>query len=257
MRGGHDLGGRQGFGPVAPEPEFEEPVFHHEWERRVFAMTLATGMLGQWNIDQSRHARERQHPVAYLEQSYYENWLAGTEKLLLEAGLISQGELAEAAAGTAKSAAEMAETVAGAARAVEADSGRKPVLDAKGRRQQSALRVPDATAARKILTSGGPAVREIENPPRFAVGSKIIVERRHNPGHTRVPDYVQGCSGLVRDHHGAHIFPDANSAGNPVAHHLYSVEFSSRELWGSDAKPFDVLIDLWEPHLALAGGDGE
>ncbi|MXZ31949.1 MAG: nitrile hydratase subunit beta [Gammaproteobacteria bacterium] len=221
MRGGHDLGGRQGFGPVDPEPD--EPVFHDEWEKRVFALTLATGMLGQWNIDQSRHARERQHPVAYLEQSYYENWLAGTEKLLLEAGLISEEELQS---GT-----------------VTAKSGQD-------------LRIPDAKAARKILTSGGSAVRETENPPRFAVGNEVIVERRHTPGHTRAPDYVQGCRGLVRDHHGAHIFPDANSRGVPTARHLYSVEFSSRKLWGGDAEPFDVLIDLWEPYLAFFKGNG-
>lgn len=224
MRGGHDLGGRQGFGPVDPEPESEEPVFHEEWERRVFALTMATGMLGQWNIDQSRHARERQHPVAYLEQSYYENWLAGTEKLLLEAGLVSAEELRS---GTAK-----------------AECGKN-------------LRIPDAKAARKILTSGGPAARQIESPPRFAVGNEVIVERKHATGHTRSPDYVQGCRGLVRDHHGAHIFPDANSEGEQVAHHLYSVEFSSRELWGCDAEPFDVLIDLWEPYLALVNVDGE
>ncbi|HIN89237.1 MAG TPA: nitrile hydratase subunit beta, partial [Porticoccaceae bacterium] len=82
MNGGHDLGGKQGLGPIDPEPETWEPVFHEEWERRVFALTLATGMLGHWNIDQSRHARERQHPADYLHHSYYENWLVGVEKLL-------------------------------------------------------------------------------------------------------------------------------------------------------------------------------
>ena len=45
-----------------------EPLFHAEWERRAFALTLATGMLGQWNIDESRHARENQAPQRYLEQ---------------------------------------------------------------------------------------------------------------------------------------------------------------------------------------------
>ena len=88
MNGGHDLGGKQGLGPIDPEPESQEPVFHREWERRVFALTLATGMLGRWNIDQSRHARERQHPAAYLNHSYYENWLEGVEKLLAESGLL-------------------------------------------------------------------------------------------------------------------------------------------------------------------------
>lgn len=224
MRGGHDLGGRQGFGPIEPEPESEEPVFHDAWERRVFAMTLATGMLGQWNIDESRHARERQHPVTYLEQSYYENWLAGTEKLLLESGLISEQEL------------------------------RSGIAERKCR---SDLRIADAEAAHKILTGGGPVAREIESPPRYAAGNEVIVERRHTSGHTRAPDYVQGCRGLVRDRHGAHIFPDANCEGDPVAHHLYSVEFSSRELWGCNAEPFEVLIDLWEPYLAFVGGNGE
>jgi nitrile hydratase beta subunit len=90
MIGGHDLGGKHGLGPINPEPESEEPLFHAEWERRVFALTLATGMLGQWNIDESRHARERQHPVDYLKQSYYENWLVGLEKLLDEKHLLER-----------------------------------------------------------------------------------------------------------------------------------------------------------------------
>lgn len=88
MNGAHDLGGKQGFGPIDPEPEYEEPLFHADWERRVFTLTLATGMLGQWNLDESRFARERQHPVDYLRHSYYENWLAGVEKLLQEKGLL-------------------------------------------------------------------------------------------------------------------------------------------------------------------------
>ena len=90
MIGGHDLGGKHGFGAIDPEPEAQEPLFHAEWERRVFALTLATGMLGQWNIDESRHARERQHPVDYLNHSYYENWLVGLEKLLEEKHLLER-----------------------------------------------------------------------------------------------------------------------------------------------------------------------
>ncbi len=89
MNGAHDLGGKHCLGPIAPESEFSEPVFHHEWERRVFALTLATGMLGQWNIDESRFARERQHPQRYLANSYYENWLAGLEKLLDEKQMLT------------------------------------------------------------------------------------------------------------------------------------------------------------------------
>ncbi len=223
MKGGHDLGGRQGFGAIAPDLETAEPVFHHEWERRVFALTLAAGMLGRWNIDQSRHARERQHPVAYLKQSYYENWLAGTEKLLLETGLIGEDELNYGAA------------------------GKSSVSDPESR-----LRIPGPAAARGILAGGGPSTGESNTPPKFAVGDEIAVRRKRTPGHTRAPGYAQGCRGRIRARHGAHIFPDANSSGDPVAHHLYSVEFPSSELWGREAEPFAVMIDLWEPYLVPA-----
>jgi nitrile hydratase len=31
--------------------------------------------------------------------------------------------------------------------------------------------------------------------------------------------------------------------------HVYAVEFSSRDLWGPDAEPFRLTIDLFEPYL--------
>ena len=56
MNGPHDLGGRDGFGPIAPEQD--EPLFHGDWEKRAMAVTLAAGAMGHWTIDESRHARE-------------------------------------------------------------------------------------------------------------------------------------------------------------------------------------------------------
>ena len=91
MNGAHDLGGMHGFGPVDPEPD--EPVFHAPWERRAFALTLAMGAYGAWNIDMSRHARERMEPGAYLTTSYYEHWLHGLERLLIEKGLLTREEI--------------------------------------------------------------------------------------------------------------------------------------------------------------------
>jgi hypothetical protein len=76
----HDFGGMQNFGPVVPEPN--EPPFHHEWERRVFGMTLAVGALRLWSLDQSRAARESLPPAQYLSSSYYEIWLEGLLKLM-------------------------------------------------------------------------------------------------------------------------------------------------------------------------------
>src|SRR5436305_9035654 len=94
MNGGHDLGGMHGLGPINPEPEAAEPVFHADWERRVFGMVRAISALGLWSGDASRYARERQHPADYLRHTYYENWLAGLEKLLVEKGVVTPGELA-------------------------------------------------------------------------------------------------------------------------------------------------------------------
>jgi nitrile hydratase len=92
MNGAHDLGGMHGFGPIDPEPD--EPVFHQEWERRAFAITLAMGAHGAWNIDMSRFARERMEPGEYLTSSYYEHWLHGLQRLLVEKGFLAEDEIA-------------------------------------------------------------------------------------------------------------------------------------------------------------------
>jgi nitrile hydratase len=97
MNGAHDMGGVHGFGAVEPEPD--EPVFHAAWERRAFAITVAMGATGEWNIDMSRFARENRAPADYLAKSYYELWLAGLEALLAECRLVSAEELAAGRAG--------------------------------------------------------------------------------------------------------------------------------------------------------------
>ena len=91
MKGAHDLGGIEGLGPVAPAKD--EPVFHHEWEKRAFAMTVACGFLGKWNLDMSRFAREKMPDQAYLQSSYYEKWIYGLERLLIEQELLTEAEV--------------------------------------------------------------------------------------------------------------------------------------------------------------------
>ena len=91
MNGIHDLGGMHGLGPI--NPESDEPVFHNEWERRAFAITLAMGATGKWNLDMTRFAREKMDAGQYLSTSYYEHWLAGLEILLNEHGLVSSEEI--------------------------------------------------------------------------------------------------------------------------------------------------------------------
>jgi nitrile hydratase len=92
MNGGQDLGGMHGLGPI--EIEADEPLFHAPWERRVFALTLAMGARGDWNLDMTRHARENRSPADYLSSSYYEIWLKGLEQQLHEHGLVRREEVA-------------------------------------------------------------------------------------------------------------------------------------------------------------------
>ena len=91
MNGIHDLGGMHGMGPTHREEN--EPVFHEEWERRVFGMLIATWLGGHFNGPQFRHAIENMDSAHYLASSYYEHWLAALQALLIADGSITEEEL--------------------------------------------------------------------------------------------------------------------------------------------------------------------
>jgi len=82
VNGTHDLGGRDGFGPVVREAD--EPVFHARWEARVFGAVSLALAGGGANIDRFRHAIERLPPVEYLSAGYYGRWLGALELVLRE-----------------------------------------------------------------------------------------------------------------------------------------------------------------------------
>ncbi len=84
-----DLGGTTGHGPI--ERESEGVVFHHEWEAKTLALTLAAGAPGGWNIDMSRAARETL--PNYADLTYFEIWTAGLERLLVDSGAVTAEEI--------------------------------------------------------------------------------------------------------------------------------------------------------------------
>lgn len=219
MNGAHDMGGVHGFGAVEIEPN--EPYFHAGWERRALALTLAMGATGAWNLDMSRHAREARAPDDYLSKTYYEIWLAGLERLLMEAGLVTAEEIA-------------------AGRALE------PALPVK--RTLAAADVP------AVLAKGGPTLRESRQPARFKPGDAVVACNMHPLGHTRLPRYARARRGEIALVHGCHIFPDSHAHGKGEdPRWLYSVRFPARELWGEDGDARSVVhIDLWEPYLEPA-----
>jgi nitrile hydratase len=189
-------------------------------------MTLAAGFLGKWNIDMSRYSRERQHPVDYLRNTYYENWLAGLEKLLVEAQLVNPEELKTGqAAGPADTSTRLVDV-----------STRQQVLKAE--------EVADTIA------KGGPVEMTISTAPRFKSGERVRAVNRHPTGHTRQPRYVRGRIGVIHEYYGAHVFPDRSAEGSKEGQHLYSVRFAAEELWGENASGHGaVYVDLWEDYL--------
>ena len=88
MDGIHDMGGMHGFGPIIREEN--EPLFHHPWESRVLAITVATPVPIPGG---SRNNIENMEPAHYLSSSYYEKWLHARIKGLIDAGVLTQEEL--------------------------------------------------------------------------------------------------------------------------------------------------------------------
>lgn len=210
-----DLGGRDGYGHVVPEPEGE--LFHAPWEPRVLALTLAMGAAGAWNIDISRSARETLPDYAKL--SYYEIWFAALLRLLAERGLVTPDEI-------------------DAARVLH------PPLPV--------TRVLAAADVAATLARGAPTTRPATGTPRFSVGQRVRTQREAPAHHTRLPGYARGKCGIVERLHGAHVFADAHARGlGEDPQWLYTVVFDGAELWEtpSDTR---VSIDAWEPYLEPA-----
>jgi nitrile hydratase len=97
MDGIHDLGGRQGFGPV--RHTLDAPAFHGRWEVRVNALYARAVRAGVFNMDEYRHAIERMEPRHYLSASYYERSLTSLATLCVEKGVVPLAELEQRAQG--------------------------------------------------------------------------------------------------------------------------------------------------------------
>ena len=218
MSKAHDMGGRIGSGRI--DISSSEQKFKAEWEKDVFAITLALGFSGLWNLDRSRFARESLDSNDYLHFSYFEKWLAGLINLLGENGVI---------------------------------------LDKKNNEdnfEKSAFRILEAKNVKKLLQMGGPTKRASTTEKKFKLGEAVAVKnnisnKRIEGGHTRLPGYVKGRVGKIIAFHGNHVLPDTNAhllGENPEA--LYSVEFKSKDLWEKCENIDDtVVVDLWESYL--------
>ncbi|MDE3078177.1 MAG: nitrile hydratase subunit beta, partial [Chloroflexota bacterium] len=161
MNGVHDMGGMQDMGPI--EHEQNEPVFHEPWEGRVYAMNKALRVGPERSVDLFRFALEQIPPARYLASSYYERWLLGLEKLLLDAGVVSAEELAD------------------------------------GQSRGGWPKVPVLTAeqVRRTLVPWRAPRPEAEASPKFNVGDRVRARNINPGGHTRLPRYVRGHVGVI------------------------------------------------------------
>jgi nitrile hydratase subunit beta len=218
MDGAQDMGGVPGYGPVMPE--VDEPVFHAKWEGRIFAMTLAMAKPGKWNIDMSRFARENLPREEYLSKSYFQIWLVGLERLLVDRDLVAPDEI---------------------------ETGQIRLPD----KNVPALKADEVAGA---LRRGGPSKRESTQPARFAIGDRVRMKMINPPTHTRLPRYVRGHVGVIELLHGTHVFPDSNAIGKGEdPQWLYTVTFDGPELWGEESDPsVMVSVDAWDSYLERA-----
>jgi len=217
MNGVHDMGGMHGMGSVVHERD--EPVFHEEWEGRVYALTrLVRAGGGRWNIDAGRYEIERIAPAEYLRMSYYERWAWRLPIQAIKMGLVTQAEV---------------------------ESGSPAPGSAKATPQLTAASVP-AMVATRVSTK-----RDVDVKATFKRGQRVRARNMHPTGHTRLPRYARGKVGAVAEDRGVFVFPDTNAEFlGEKPQHLYSVRFTARELWGDRASPRDsVYLDLWDDYL--------
>lgn len=214
MDGPHDLGGKQGFGPVIVL-EKDEP-FHSDWEARMWGIARCIRSAG-WNIDLWRHTRELIEPVDYLSRSYFDQWMQTYAALLVDFDVAT---IAEVASG----------------KSVSPGPKLQPPISAEGVRQA-------AHTAARFDRDGGPN-------PGFKVGDRVRVRAHGIPTHTRLPAYARGRLGTIERSCGNHVLPDANALGNERAEPLYTVAVDSGELWQeAKGRRERVMLDLWESYL--------
>jgi len=221
MNGVHDLGGMHGFGPVIRE--HNEPVFHSEWEKRVFGMTLTAMGRRVCNVDEFRRAIEHMPPANYLAASYYEKWLHALEALLVEKGVVTREELASGHA------------------AAPAPAKATGSLDDGG--GSGGVESFDSSAVKLRFNKSYKA--------GFKVGDRVVARNFNPEHHTRLPRYARGKRGVIRYDHGVFVFPDTHAYGQGgMPQHVYTVAFEARELWGPDQNPrAPVYLDCWQDYL--------
>jgi nitrile hydratase len=219
MDGIHDLGGKQGYGPI--DVDDGEAPFHHAWEAREWGIAQCARTPGI-TIDWWRHCRELIAPGDYLARPYFDSWAQTDFSTYIEAGWMTLEEI-----------------------------GKVEAMQSNGVDNDP----PAALTLEQVLQEDRRhAYRfdaEVDAEPLFTVGQQVQTNRHGNAGHTRLPQYARGRRGTVQACHGAHVFPDLSAQGVESHQYCYSVMFTADELWAEAEGSRDkVYLDLWESYLS-------
>jgi nitrile hydratase len=228
VNGIHDLGGKDGLGAVAPPPPGVEPVWKAEWEKHAHAMFPLGFRAGFFGLDEFRFAMEQMEPVEYLSSAYYEHWLHAVEHYGVRAGALDPDEIEKRTQ-------------------YYLENPDAPLPD---RQDPGLVEFVDA-----VVAAGATAVRDTGKAARFAVGDRVTVIADAPRGHTRKASYIRGKTGVIELAHGEMIYPDTAGNGQGEApEHVYTVLFTSEELWGAEAAEPNgsVTFDVWEPYIVPA-----
>ncbi|MBV30614.1 MAG: nitrile hydratase subunit beta [Actinobacteria bacterium] len=224
----HDIGGDLGYGPILHDPE--EPVFHYEWERRVFGVLFQVLRITAQRPGEMRYAIERLAEDDYFKHGgYFGRWEAVSELLLEEYGYLEKGEL---------------DQVLGAL------EGTGPASRARPIEKKNLNLLPDDVGVK--IPGARTVRRELPNLPRFEVGELVLAPETHQKGHTRLPAYVAGKQGRIVAIHPAEVLPDSSAHGlGERPQHVYCVGFDGEVLWGSQSeKSIKIHVDLYENYLS-------
>jgi nitrile hydratase subunit beta len=216
-----DLGGAEGFGRVKT-PTRDEPPFVERWEGRAFALTLLSmGRVSGQNLDAFRHALGRLGREDYFADGYYGRWLNAAELMLTESAILAPG------------------AVDARARNLRGENVEEPA-------------VPEPKKPDYAATAAG-SLRAVPEPPRFAPGDRVRAIEAEPAQCLKMPSYVRGRVGVVESVQPGHLLPDTHARfQGENAQHVFTVRFDSRELWGPDAEPFALTIELFDSYLEQA-----
>ncbi len=193
----------------------DSEAFHELWEKQIF---VANRLVRTEGLNVSVYSM---NPVDYLSWGYFGRSLHSLERKALRTGLVTEEELKNPEGRLAR---------------VEGF----PVIRAE-------------EVEARFRTRRGSRI-QVEVPPKFQVGERLMVKNYHKIGSNRHQRYFRGRQGQVHRDRGVWPFPDRLAHGlEDKPQHCYSVRFAATELWGSRADPKDVVYaDLFDDYLEAA-----